>query len=70
MRKMKNGYKILVGKKLKGRDRLEDIGIDGGIIVKCKVIEWSENVWSFFHLAQDNDQQRACINLVMNLQVQ
>jgi hypothetical protein len=33
MREMKNAYKILVGK-LKGRDHLGDLGVDGRILVK------------------------------------
>jgi hypothetical protein len=42
---------------LKGRDHLEDLGVDGRMILKktgCKVIDW-------MHLAQDRDQWRAFV---------
>jgi hypothetical protein len=54
MGEMRNAYSIVVGN-LKERDRLEDVGIDGEIILKWilgkvwEVVDW-------IHLAQDRDQ--------------
>jgi hypothetical protein len=52
--------------KLSDRDHLEDVGIDGTIILKCKRsrTEWGMN-WILVVL--DNDRWRALVYAVMNL---
>jgi hypothetical protein len=50
---------------LKGREHLEDLGVDGTMYHKGKV--WEGIDW--IHLAQDRVQWRAFVNTVMNLQV-
>jgi hypothetical protein len=56
-----NGYR-------KPKDHLEDIGIDGKII-----LEWIlEKVWKgvdWMHLNQDRDQCLAVVNRVMNIRI-
>jgi hypothetical protein len=54
---------------LKGRDHLEDISIDGRMI-----LEWilGNKLWQdvdWMHLAQDRYQWRALVNTVMNLRI-
>jgi hypothetical protein len=65
---MRNAYRILVGKPegkrplVRPRHRWEDnIRMDLGEI-GCGGMEWTD-------LAQDRDQWRALVNMVMNLQV-
>jgi hypothetical protein len=52
---------------LKGRDHLEDQGIDGRIILKyiLKKTGWDGVDW--LHLVQDRDQWQALVDTVMNL---
>jgi len=38
-------YKILVGKRER-RTHLEDVGVDGGIILECVLLKWGGKVWS------------------------
>jgi hypothetical protein len=59
----------LVGKP-EGKRPLEDIGVDGKIIVEWileKLIEWIGMYW--MHLTQDRDQWQALANMVINLWV-
>jgi hypothetical protein len=58
-------YKIFWLEILKGRDRLEDLGIDGDNI-RMDLRDISVN---WMHLDQDRDQWRALVNTVMNLRV-
>jgi hypothetical protein len=54
---------------LKGRDQLEDIGIDGenNIRMDRREIEWKGVDW--IHVAQDRNQWRTVVNTVMNLRI-
>jgi hypothetical protein len=48
---------------LKGRDSLEDLGVDG------KITDVREKVWEgvdWIHVAQDREQWPALVNTVMN----
>jgi hypothetical protein len=44
MGETRNAYNILVGN-LKERDHLEELGVDGKIIVGCISRKWSGNFW-------------------------
>jgi hypothetical protein len=65
---MRNGYNIWLGN-LKGRDHLEDIGVDGrwedNIRMYLREIGWEGVDW--IHVAQDRDHWKAFVNTVMNL---
>jgi len=63
---MNVAYNMLVGK-LKGRDPLEDIGVDDNIRIDLGEIRWEGADW--FHLAQNRDQWPSHVNTVMNLWV-
>jgi hypothetical protein len=65
MREVRNAYRILL-ENLKGRNRLEVLGIDEMII-----LDWIENgkIVNWMHLTQDMDQWQAVMNMVINLQV-
>jgi len=54
---------------LKGKEHLEDIILDGedNIRMDLRGIEWEDVDW--MHLAEDRDQWRAVVNMVMNLRV-
>jgi len=54
---------------LKGRDHLEDPGIDGRIILRWIFRKWAGRAMNCIDLAQDRDRWWALVNLVMNLQV-
>jgi hypothetical protein len=68
MGEKRNTYRILVGKpegkKPLGRPRHR---WEYNIKMDLKEIGWSVMDW--IHLAQDRDQWRALVNMVMNLQV-
>ena len=56
------------GGNLREGDYLEDLGIDGMIILKWNIqIGWDITDW--IDLAQDGDKWWAVVNTVMNLQV-
>jgi hypothetical protein len=54
---------------LKGRDHSEDLDVDGegNTGMYLREIGWEDVDW--MHLAQDMDQWRAVVNMVMNLRV-
>jgi hypothetical protein len=64
MRYMKNVRRILIGKS-EGRDQLVDLDIYGRIILKWTLKNKVERI----NLADDKDQWRAVLNMVMNLRV-
>jgi hypothetical protein len=41
---------------------LEDLGIDGRVILKWELVDW-------IHLVQDRDQWQTCANTVINVWV-
>jgi len=55
-------YAELWPENLKGRDHLEDLGVDGRIVLE--EIGWGGMVW--FHVAQERDQWRAVVNTIMS----
>jgi hypothetical protein len=48
---------------------LEDLGVDGRIILKWIFSKWNGEAWTFFAVAHDRDKWRAVANTVMNLGV-
>ena len=53
---------------LRAGDHLEDLGVDGRIILERILEKWYEGV-DWIDLAQDTDRWRAFMNAVMNLRV-
>jgi len=62
-----NYYTKNAGLKTKRRDLSEDLRVDGRMRLHLKEISWEGVYW--IHLAQDRDQWRAGVNMVMNLRV-
>ena len=54
---------------LKGRDHLEDPGIDGRIIIRWTFRKWAGRGMNCIHLAQDKDRWWALVNSIMDLHV-
>jgi hypothetical protein len=54
---------------LKRRDYLEDLGVDGEIILEGILREIRQEGVDWINLAQDRDQWRAVVNIVMNRRV-
>jgi hypothetical protein len=54
---------------LRERDHLEDVGVDGRIILEwiVKGIVWEDVVW--IGVAVDTDRWRAVVNAIMNFRV-
>jgi hypothetical protein len=53
---------------LRKGDHLEDLGVDGRIILKWILEKWHGGM-DWIDLAQDRDRWRAVVNAVMNLRV-
>jgi hypothetical protein len=52
---------------LKGKDHLEDPGVDSRVILRWIFRKWDVGAW--IELAQDRDRWRALVNAVMNRRV-
>jgi hypothetical protein len=46
---------------------MEDLGVDGTIILKWIFKKWDCGAWTAFDLVEDTDRWRALVNAVMNL---
>ena len=53
---------------LRERDHLEDLGVDGRIILKRIFKKWDEEGMDWIDVAEDRDKCRALVKTVMNLQ--
>jgi hypothetical protein len=52
---------------MRERDHLEDLGVNGRIIIDLQEVEWGGMDW--IDMAQDRDRWRAVVSAVMNLRV-
>jgi hypothetical protein len=50
-------------------DRLEDLGVDGSIMLETVFEKWDGGGTDWTDLAQDRDRWRALVNAVMNLRL-
>jgi hypothetical protein len=62
-------YSAFWWRNLKGREHLEDPGIEGSTILRWIFRKWAGRGMNRIDLAQDKDRWRALVNSVMNLQV-
>jgi hypothetical protein len=65
---MRNAYKVWL-KSLKGRDHLEDLGVDGKVVLKLIIMDIGLEDLHWIHLAQDKDKRIALVNTVISLRV-
>ena len=61
-------YTGLLRGKLRKRDGLEDLGLDGSIILQWIFKKYKGDV-DCFHLGQDRDKRRAVVKAVIKLRV-
>jgi hypothetical protein len=65
---MRNAYNFW-SKNLMGRDHSECLGADGGTVLRIHLRKTDRVVTDWIHVAQDRDQWRAVVKMVMNLRV-
>jgi hypothetical protein len=63
----RGAYRVLMGRR-DGKNHLEDIEVDGRIILKWIFKKWNGGM-DWIALAQDRDRWRALVNAVMNFRV-
>jgi hypothetical protein len=56
-------------RELREREHLEDLGINGKIILKYTFKKWAGEAWIGLQLAQGRDRCPALVNAVMKLRV-
>ena len=61
-------YGVLVGKS-KGKNHLEDPGVDGKIILRWIFRMWGVWIWNGWSWLKDRERWRTLVNVVMNLRV-
>jgi hypothetical protein len=61
----RGAYRVLVEKR--ERNHLEDIGVDGRVILKL-IKKWGGGIY-WIDLSEDRERWRAVLNAVMNLRV-
>ena len=54
---------------LRERDHLEDLGVDGRIILRWVFRKWDGGGMDWIDLAQERDRWRALVHAVINLRV-
>jgi hypothetical protein len=54
---------------LKERDHLEDMGIEGRVILNCILKEIGWQTMGYIYVIQGRDKLQAVVNMVINLQV-
>jgi len=56
-------------KKLRAKDHLRNLGVDGRIILKCVVKKWDNMGMDWIDLGQDRDRQQISLKEVIHLRV-
>jgi hypothetical protein len=64
---MRDSYRFWWGK-IRGRIYLEDLDVDGRIILKC-IFKKCDEGHGLIDLAQDRDRWRTLVNAIINLHV-
>jgi len=61
--------RYILRKTLRERDHLEDLGVDGRIILRWIFKKWAGVGMDWVDVAQDRNTWRALVNVVMNFRV-
>jgi hypothetical protein len=64
----RGAYRVF-GVDLMESDHLDDIGVDGRIILKCIFKKWERGGMDCISVAQDRDRVRELVNAVMNIRI-